>query len=167
MAQSHTVINTLTHELETASAVAARYGNRPDCLIEILHDVQHELGHVPEAVVPAIAAALNLSRAEVHGVVTFYHDFRRAPQGRHTISICRAESCQAAGGYELSEHAQKSLKVKFGETTSDGSISLHAVYCLGLCATSPAIMVDDKPKGRVDNRSFNAVVRALRADGKA
>jgi formate dehydrogenase subunit gamma len=167
MGQTHTLINALTRDTDAAKAIAARYGNRPDALLEILHDLQHEVGCVPEASVPVIAQALNLSRAEVHGVVTFYHDFRRTPAGRHVVKVCRAESCQSMKGNELAAHAQKALKVKFGETTSDGAITLEAVYCLGLCAMSPAIMVDGQPKGRVDARAFNAIVKSLKAEDRA
>jgi formate dehydrogenase subunit gamma len=167
MSQTHTLINTLTRDVDAAKAAAARYGNRPDALLEILHDLQHEVGCVSEAAVPVIAKALNLSRAEVHGVVSFYHDFRRTPAGRHIIKVCRAESCQSMKGNALAAHAEKTLKVKFGGTTSDGEITLEAVYCLGLCALSPAIMVDNQPKGRVDTKAFNAIVKSLRAEKRA
>jgi formate dehydrogenase subunit gamma len=141
--------------------IAARHGNKPDALLEILHDIQHELGHVPEAALPALAKALNISRAEVHGVVTFYHDFRQKPAGRHVIKVCKAEACQSMRGRELAEAAQKQLKIKFGETTSDGKVTLEAVYCLGLCATAPAMLVDEQPKGRVSPAKFKALVGEL------
>ena len=141
MTGKYTLINSLPQGSEAAKAIAQRHGNRPDALLEILHDLQHEVGSVPEATLPVIAKALNLSRAEVHGVVTFYHDFRRTPAGRHVIKVCRAEACQSMRGNELAAAAQKSLKVKFGETTSGGAITLEAVYCLGNCALAPAIMV--------------------------
>jgi formate dehydrogenase subunit gamma len=144
-----------------AVATAARHGNKPDALIEILHEVQEELGFVPEAAVPAIAKALNLSRAEVHGVVTFYHDFRREPAGRHVIKICAAESCQSMKGRELLASAEKLLKVKAGGTTGDGKVTLEKVYCLGLCACSPAMLVDNRPVGRVDAKKFRSVVAEL------
>jgi formate dehydrogenase subunit gamma len=130
-------------------------------LLEILHDLQHEAGHVPEASLPVLAKALNLSRAEVHGVVSFYHEFRHKPAGRHIVKVCRAEACQSMKGNELAEVAQKSLKVKFGETTSDGAITLEAVYCLGLCATSPALLVDERPVGRMTPQKFDALVKEL------
>ena len=141
--------------------IAARYDNKPDALLEILHDLQHEVGYVPEASLPVLAKALNLSRAEVHGVVSFYHEFRRKPAGRHVVKVCRAEACQSMKGNELADAAQKSLKVKFGETTSDGAITLEAVYCLGLCATSPALLVDERPMGRMTPQKFDVLVKEL------
>ena len=122
---------------------------------------KHEVGYVPEASLPVLAKALNLSRAEVHGVVSFYHDFRRKPAGRHVVKVCRAEACQSMKGNELAEAAQKTLKVKFGETTSDGAITLEAVYCLGLCATSPSMLVDERPYGRMTPKKFEALVEEL------
>lgn len=161
MSQSHTIINTLTQDAESAKAIAARYGNKPDALIEMLHDLHHETGCVSETAVPVLAKALNLSRAEVHGVVTFYHDFRRQPAGRHVIKVCRAESCQAMGADNLAAQAERTLKVKFGETTLDGAITLEAVYCLGNCALSPAIMVDGKLVGRADVAKFKKIAAEL------
>lgn len=143
---------------ERARDVCSRHGNRPDELIEILHEVQEELGFVPEAVIPVIAKAINLSRAEVHGVVTFYHDFRREPAGRHVVKICRAESCQSMKSEALCNHAKASLKAGFGETTADGQVTLEAVYCLGNCALSPAMMVDGELHGRVDARRFDEIM---------
>ena len=167
MSQTHTIINTLPPDVDAAKAIAAKYGNKPDALLEILHDLQDELGCIPETSVPVLAKALNLSRAEVQGVVSFYHDFRHQPAGRHVVKVCRAESCQSMKGNELAAHAQRTLKVKFGETTSDGKITLEAVYCLGLCAMSPAIMVDQMLKGRMDAKSFNAIVKSLQAEKRA
>ena len=146
---------------ERARDVCNRYGNRPDELLEILHAVQDELGCVPESVVPVIAKAINLSRAEVHGVITFYHDFRREPAGRHVVKICRAESCQAMNGETLCNHAKASLKAGFGETTADGQVTLEAVYCLGNCALSPAIIIDGRLYGRVDPRRFDDVLEEI------
>lgn len=144
-----------------ASAISTRYGNKPDALLEILHDLQHELGHVPEEALPVLAKALNLSRAEVHGVVTFYHDFRREPAGRHVIKVCKAEACQSMNGRALADAIQRTLNVRFGGTTADGRITLEAVYCLGLCATAPALLVDDQPKGRMTPAKFRALAEAL------
>ena len=152
-----------THAADAAKAAAARHGNQPGALLEILHDLQHDIGFVPEAALPVLAKALNLSRAEVHGVVTFYHDFRRNPAGRHVVKVCQAESCQSMGSRALATAIQKSLKIGFGETTSDGAITLEAVYCLGNCALSPAIMVDGKMVGRVDATSFEKIAAELRA----
>jgi formate dehydrogenase subunit gamma len=142
-----------------AAAIAARHDNKPDALLEILHDLQHELGHVPEASLPALAKALNLSRAEVHGVVTFYHDFRRTPAGSQVIKVCRAEACQAMNGRALADAIAKRLGIGFGETTADGRFTLEAVYCLGLCATAPALMIDDQPKARMTPAKFEALVQ--------
>ncbi len=163
MAGKRTIINTLPQGTEAAKAIAGRYGNRPDALLEILHDLQHEVGAIPEAALPVLAKALNLSRAEVYGVVTFYHEFRRTPAGRHVVKVCRAESCQAMGARELAQAAQKTLQVSFGETTSDGAITLEAVYCLGNCPLSPNIMVDGKVVGRMDAQKFGQIAAELRA----
>src|SRR5215468_5993746 len=114
----------------------AEHRDQPGALLPILHAVQEEFGYVDDAAVPVIAAALNLSRAEVHGVVTFYHDFRRAPAGRHVLKLCRAEACQAAGSDPLAAHAATRLGVEMGTTAPDGSVTLEPVYCLGLCAVA-------------------------------
>lgn len=161
MSGKHTLIDVHVTKPDAASLIAARYDNKPDALLEILHDLQHEVGHIPEASLPVLAKALNLSRAEVHGVVSFYHEFRRKPAGRHVVKVCRAEACQSMKGNELADAAQKSLKVKFGETTSDGAITLEAVYCLGLCGTSPALLVDERPMGRMTPQKFDALVKEL------
>ena len=144
-----------------ALAVCATYGNKPSELLEILHDLQHDLGYVPEAVLPVIANALNLSRAEVHGVVTFYHDFKRQPVGRHTIKICRAEACQAMGTDHLCQHAETSLNTSMGGTSADGHVTIEQVFCLGNCALSPAILVGDKLYGKVDAKRFDEIVAYL------
>jgi len=161
MSGKHTLIDVRVTKPDMASVIASRYDNKPDALLEILHDLQHEVGHVPEASLPVLAKALNISRAEVHGVVSFYHEFRRKPAGRHVVKVCRAEACQSMKGNELADAAQKSLKVKFGGTTSDGAITLEAVYCLGLCATSPALLVDERPMGRMTPQKFEALVKEL------
>jgi formate dehydrogenase subunit gamma len=137
-------------EGEYARAACAAHGDRPDLLIEILHDIQHKLGHVPEAALPVIAKAVNLSRAEVHGVVSFYHEFRREPAGRHVVKICRAESCQAQRGDDLYNYAQKARVA--------GDVTIEPVYCLGLCALSPAMMIDGEVYGRVDRQRFDAIM---------
>src|SRR5215472_2373312 len=116
----------------------------------------------PGALLP-IAKELNLSRAEVHGVVTFYHHFRSAPPGEHVVRICRAEACQAMGADGLVAHAKKALGVDFHGTTKDGAVTLEAVYCLGNCACSPAVMVDDDLHGRVSKQRFDAIVKNLRS----
>ncbi len=144
-----------------ALAACAAHGNKPDELLEILHAVQHQLGYVPESTLPVISNALNLSRAEVHGVVTFYHDFKREPQGRHTIKICRAEACQAMGTDKLCDHAEKKLGTEMGGTSKDGKYTVEAVYCLGNCALSPAVMIGDDLYGKVDPKRFDEIVASL------
>jgi formate dehydrogenase subunit gamma len=163
MSGKRTILDLSPREAIAAREIALRYGNRPDALLEILHDVQEDLGFIPEAALPALAKALNLSRAEVHGVVTFYHDFRREPAGRHTIKVCRAEACQSMGGNELVGMIERYLQVKMGQTTADGAITVEAVYCLGNCALSPAVMVDGKLVGRVDPAKFEKIVAECRA----
>ena len=123
-----------------------------------LHALQEAFGYVPEAAVPMIADALNLSRAEVHGVVTFYHDFRREPAGRHVLKLCRAEACQAAGGDALAARAEARLGIAMGTTAPDGSVTLEPVYCLGLCAAAPSAMVDGAVVGRLDEQRLDAVL---------
>jgi formate dehydrogenase subunit gamma len=161
MSGKHTLIELRSPKPDAAGIIAARYDNRPDALLEILHDLQDEVGHVPEAALPVLAKALNISRAEVHGVVTFYHDFRRKPAGRHVVKVCRAEACQSMKGEDLARAIEKSLEVKFGETTADGKVTLEAVYCLGLCSTAPAILVDERPVGRVSPQKFDALMAGL------
>lgn len=119
-------------------------------LLPILHAVQQEFGHVPSEALPVIAEALNLSRAEVHGVVTFYHDFRREPAGRHVLRLCRAEACQSMGADALADAVIDALGIGFHETSADGAVTLEPVYCLGLCACAPAAMLDGEPIGRLD-----------------
>jgi formate dehydrogenase subunit gamma len=162
MAKTHTLLDLKSGKADPAVAIAARYNNKPDALLEILHDVQAELGHVPEKSLPAIANALNLSRAEVYGVATFYHDFHLKPTGKHVLKLCRAEACQSMGGRSLQAAVEKFLKIKVGETSVDGLITLEATYCLGLCASAPAIMVDDRPVARVDAKKAKALIEGLR-----
>jgi formate dehydrogenase subunit gamma len=146
---------------ELALAICAAHDNRPDELLEIFHDLQHELGYVPDETLPVIANALNRSRAEIYGVLTFYHEFRRSPGGRRTIKICRAEACQALNTQALCRHAQQKLGVDFGGTTSDGAYTLEAVYCLGNCALSPAMMIDGDLYGCVDKERFDRILADL------
>jgi formate dehydrogenase subunit gamma len=136
---------------------------RPGALLPILHAIQHALGHVPPDSIPVIASALNLSRAEVHGVVSFYHDFRSEAPGRHLVHICRAEACQSMGADALVDYARKRLGVDFHGTTADGAVTLEPIYCLGNCALSPAMMVDGELHGRVTPKRFAAVVADLEA----
>jgi formate dehydrogenase subunit gamma len=129
-------------------------------LLPILHAIQDRLGWVPPRTLPLIAYELNLSRAEVHGVVTFYHFFRDHPPGRHMLRLCRAESCQSMGANALAAHAKRRLGIDFHETTADGAFSLEAVYCLGNCACSPAMMIDGDLVGRVTPEMFDDIVAA-------
>lgn len=131
------------------NTIIARLGQQPGPLLLVLHAIQDELGFIPSDAIPLVAQGLNLSRAEVHGVVSFYHYFRHSPPGRHTVRICRAESCQAMNGTALEQQAQRNLGIGFNETTSDGAVSLEPVYCLGACACSPAVMINDELHGRV------------------
>jgi len=134
-----------------ARLAAARRGER-GALLPLLHGIQEELGRVDGEAVAAIAEALNLSRAEVHGVVSFYHDFRDAPVGRHHVQFCRAESCQARGGAAIEQALVERLDVGMGETRADGQVTLEPIYCLGLCAIGPNALVDGVPVARIDGR---------------
>jgi len=145
---------------EAVRRVLERLKGAPGPLIEVLHGVQEALGFIPSGAVSLIADELNLSRAEVHGVVTFYHHFRHAPPGRHTLQICRAESCQAMGAEALVAHARRRLGIDLHQTTGDGKISLEPVYCLGNCACSPAVMIDGELHGRVTPERLDALVAA-------
>ena len=130
-------------------------------LMPILHALQAEYGVIEEGAIPIVADVLNLSRAEVYGVVSFYHDFRRVPAGRHVVRFCRAEACQSAGGESLAEHAEAALEVKTGATTADGRVTLEAVYCLGLCAVAPSAMIDGRVVGRLDTEHLDRLLAAL------
>jgi len=144
-------------------AIVASQKQRQGALIEILHEVQQAFGCVPAEAVPVIAGALNLSRAEVHGVVTFYHHFRTRPAGRHVLRLCRAEACQSMNGRALETHAMRSLGIGFGETTPDGGLTLEAVYCLGLCACSPAAMIDEEVHGRLTPQRLDELLKKASA----
>ena len=119
-------------------------------LLPILHEIQAEFGYVPQESLPVIARELNLSRAEVHGVVTFYHDFRDHPTGRHVLKLCRAEACQSMGGDAVAERIKALLGIDFHQTTLDGAVTLEPIYCLGLCSCAPAAMLDGEVHGRID-----------------
>ena len=144
----------------TVDQVLARHAGRPGPLLEILHGVQDVLGYVPGEAVPLIAHGLNLSIAEVHGVVTFYHHFREHRAGRHVVGICRAEACQSMRGAALAEHAKRRLGVDFNATTADGRFTLAPVYCFGNCACAPAVMIDGELHGRVTPEHFDALIAA-------
>ena len=134
----------------------------PGALLPILHALQEEFGYVDEAAVPMVARALNISQAEVHGTISFYHDFRSAPAGRHVLKMCRAEACQSMGCDKLIRHVEIHLGAQLGETTKDGSFTLEQVFCLGLCAMSPAMMLDGKPYGRVSPDIAESLLNNLR-----
>jgi formate dehydrogenase subunit gamma len=150
--------------MDTAHVIERIQGlqHLPGALLPILHALQEEFGYIDDAMIPLIAEALNISHAEVHGVISFYHDFRRVPAGRHVLQICRAESCQAMGCNPLIEHVEKSLGVKLGETTGDGNFTLRPVYCLGNCALSPAVMLDGQPYGRVSAAVADSLIENAR-----
>jgi formate dehydrogenase subunit gamma len=146
-----------------ASEIIARLKHMQGAALPILHALQETFGCVPEAAVPLVAEALNLSRAEVHGTVTFYHDFRKEPPGRRVLKLCRAESCQAAGGDALVARAEQKLGVTMGETTLDARVTLEPVYCLGLCHSSPAAMLDKHVYGMLDEAKLDALVKEAQA----
>lgn len=146
---------------QCVDAVVAAHKDVAGPLLEILHAVQDELGCVPADAVPLIADALNLSRAEVHGVVSFYHHFRERPAGRCRVQLCRAEACKAMQGDELAAFAVKHLGVNFGETRADGAVTLDSVYCLGNCACAPSVMLNGQLHGRVSPRMLDELVEGL------
>jgi formate dehydrogenase subunit gamma len=143
---------------EQADEIIARHSGLAGALLPILHALQEHFGYIAEEAVPRVAQALNLSRAEVHGVVSFYHDFRDRPPGRHLLRVCRAESCQSMGSEALVGHLKRRLHIAPGETTPSRSFTLESVYCLGNCACSPAIMLDDKLHGRVDGAKLDRLI---------
>ena len=147
----------------TVQTITTALKDKPGALLPILHAIQDALGYVPAESVPAIANALRLSRAEVHGVISFYHYFRDTPPGKHTIHLCRAESCQAMGGKELENHIKNRLGIDFHETTADGQFSLEPVYCLGNCACSPAMQIGNEIYGRVTANSFDTTINETEA----
>ena len=143
--------------------ILAAHAGMEGPLLPILHAVQAEFGHVPQDALPVIAKALNLSRAEVHGVMSFYHDFRAEPAGKHVVRLCRAEACQAMGADRVAAHAKSALGVDWHGTTADGAVTLEPVFCLGLCACGPAAMLDGKIVGRVDEARLDALLAGVRA----
>lgn len=145
------------------SAVISELKDLEGPLIPILHGVQDEFGYVPQEALPIIAEALNLSRAEVHGVFTFYHDFRKEPAGRHVLKLCRAEACQSMGGEAIAAQIQQKLGIGFHETTKDGAVTLEPVFCLGLCACAPSAMLDGEVIGRLDADKIDEIVEEVRS----
>jgi formate dehydrogenase subunit gamma len=131
-------------------------------LLPVLHAVQGVFGYIPQDALPVIAQHLNLSRAEVHGVISFYHDFREEPAGRHVLKLCRAEACQAMGADRVAAHARDALGIGWHQTTPDGTITLEPVFCLGLCACAPAALVDGRVLGRVDEARLDALIAEVR-----
>jgi formate dehydrogenase subunit gamma len=134
----------------------------PGALLPVLHALQDEFGYIHEEAIPLVAEALNLSKADVHGVVSFYHDFRHSPPGRHVLRICRAEACQSMGCESLVDHVENRLGIKMGQTTSDQSFTVEAVYCLGNCALSPSAMLDGRPYGRVSPQVADFLIDSAR-----
>lgn len=130
----------------------------PGALLPVLHGIQERIGYIPPAAVAPVAAALNLSRAEVHGVISYYHHFRDRPCGKRVVEICRAEACQARGARRLDEHARQRLGCEFHETSTSGDVTLEPVYCLGLCATGPAISIDGQLHSRVTPERFDTLL---------
>lgn len=151
----------------TLQALIDVHRDQAGALLPILHAIQDQFGYVPAEATPLIAKSLNLSRAEVHGVVSFYHHFRTTPAGKHTLQICRAESCQAMGSRELETHAKAALGIDYHQTTADGAISLEPVYCLGNCACSPSVRVGDEVQGRMDAAQLDALIAELRQGAAA
>ena len=150
-------------DTERAGEIIARYRHLEGAGLPILHALQETFGCVPDEAVPLVAEALNLSRAEIHGTVTFYHDFRKEPAGRRVLKLCRAESCQAAGGDALAARAEEKLGVAMGETTLDRRVTLEPVYCLGLCHSSPAAMLDKHVFGMLDEAKLDQLVTEAQA----
>lgn len=143
------------------SEIISSLKDKPGPLLPILHGIQDAIGYIPSDYVPDIAKALSLSRAEVHGVISFYHYFRTTPPGQTTIQLCRAESCQAMGSEQVEAHVKNKLGINFHETTADGKYSLEPVYCLGNCACSPAMLVDNALFGRVSSDNFDTILAEL------
>jgi formate dehydrogenase subunit gamma len=138
--------------------IIAEHAEIEGATLVILHALQEAFGYIPEPAIPMVAAALNLSRAEVYGVFTFYHDFRKEPAGRHVLKLCRAEACQAAGGDALAARAEAKLGIALGNTTADERVTLEPIYCLGLCATAPSAMLDRRVIGRLDQTRLDALI---------
>lgn len=149
------------YDADAATEIISSFGARPEMLIQILHRILERFGHISDDAIRQLATELNLSRADVHGVVTYYHDFRTAPAGKHIVKICQAEACQAMGSRELTAHAESTLGVGLHETTE--KVTLEPVYCLGNCACSPAIMIDGHTFGRVDAARFDELVSGMGA----
>lgn len=135
---------------------------REGALLPILHDIQAAFGHIPADALPQIASAQQISAAELHGVISFYHDFRRAPAGRNIVKLCRAEACQAQGCESLADHARSQLAMDWHDTSPDGRITLEPVFCLGLCACGPAAMINGAPVARLDKAKLDRILEGLK-----
>lgn len=144
----------------TTSEIVADYGSKPELLVQILQTIVSRFGWIPEETIRQLAEELNLSRADVHGVVEYYHDFRTTEPGEHIVKICQAEACQAMGSRELTDHAMQTLAMSLHDT--ENGITLEPVYCLGNCACSPAVMIDGKTHGKVDADRFNSLINTMR-----
>jgi formate dehydrogenase subunit gamma len=145
-------------DAERGGEIIAGHSHLEGATLVILHALQEAFGYVPEPAIPMVASALNLSRAEVHGVFTFYHDFRHHPAGKHVLKLCRAEACQAAGGDALAARAEAKLGIAIGNTTADERVTFEPIYCLGLCATAPSAMLDGRVVGRLDEARIDALI---------
>lgn len=152
------------NQRSTVLQILDEHQSMPGSLLPILHAIQDTLGYIPPAAVADIASTLHLSKAEVHGVITFYHYFRETPPGKHTIRICRAESCQSMNSKGLEKHAKAKLNIDYHETTADGQFSLEPVYCMGNCACSPSIAIDDEVYGRVTPEKFDQLLACKGAE---
>ncbi len=147
----------------SARAIILRHLAQEGAALPILHALQAEFGYLPEETLPLVADALNISRAEIYGVATFYHDFHLEPRGKHTLTLCRAEACQSMGAVALAERAKALLGVDFGETTANGRVTLEQTFCLGLCACAPSAMVDGKPVARLTPGKLDEIVAGVEA----
>lgn len=151
----------VSQRVSAVGDILKRHQGIDGALLPVLHDVQAAFGHVPPEVLPQIATGLGLSQSEVHGVVTFYHDFRQSPAGRHVVKLCRAEACQAMGADRIAQRAQDRLGIGWHETTADNRVTLEPVFCLGLCACGPAAMVDGRLVGRLDADRLRDLLEGL------
>jgi formate dehydrogenase subunit gamma len=145
-----------------AARIIASFAGQEGAALPILHALQAAFGHVPRAAEAMVADALNLSKAELRGVVSFYHDFRAAPPGRHVLKLCKAEACQAVGALALADRVLARLGIPWGGTTEDGALTIEPVYCLGLCACGPAGLLDEEPLARLDDATLGEVARNAR-----
>jgi formate dehydrogenase subunit gamma len=149
-------------ELDKVSECIEKFKDKPGALLPLMHAIQDNIGYIPEDCYPQIAKAYNHSVAEVHGFVTFYHHFRRYPAGKNVLQICRAESCQSMGSEALEAYCKQTLGIDYHQTTEDNLITLEPIYCLGNCACSPAVMMNDKVIGRVTKEKINDLIKKLK-----